>query len=253
MGENGNRSKGRLAVMLVVVALAAEVLVKYYSATVLQFLGGQTAAQMQKSYWSWVVRWFRDESTAIWLYPIISMKALPINTVNTFECLARWLPWLVCLILPARYAAKGGRGRILLPALFNLLVGAGVLCVALGERSGLCTWVHSIPFFLEGVFLLFASAALKQEQGGLSRALELLALLLAVLSPFVSAALTALTPGALATGGAYMTNMMKTAVQKFPQNYAACLWPLFKAFAFLLYALILHRPPEEKEVKERCP
>ena len=255
-----------LAVAVLIMGLAAEVLLKYETAVLTMTDSRLPPEENIQRQWRRVFTWFGDEAQPLYAVPIYSLKLmslLPYMTrgggtpgMGDYALYAlRWLPYLALFLLPVLYLRYRKKFMLLIPGIVSLLEAVQIVIVTatVNTASTNYTYYLAIPFFLEALLLLLMCVRLKKG-GGRHIGLGAAAAVLAILSPFMTAILFELA--GMLRSASHLAEATDTAynwgyhllreIRYFPHAYACSLWPVYKTFAFILYALILFSGEGEK-------
>lgn len=226
-----------ILLILFFAGMACEIGLKYWSAA----LAGGPA----KPAWYLTRRvliGFGDEATPIWLIPTVVlnwMMLLPRDAGAVMSYALRWMPYLVVFLFPA-FGALFRKKQI--PLIFCAILACietvGIVLAVLVRHYPMLTWFHAIPFAVELILLILACIALGANKKGFAITLGVFCVLFALISPTMSAVLAELRGSTLASGfplGPYL----RSVIRRLPLFAAVSAWPVFKAFAFLMYALLL--------------
>lgn len=186
-----------------------------------------------------VLSGFGDEATPIWLIPTVVLNWMMLLPRDVMSYALRWMPYLVVFLFPA-FGALFRKKQI--PLIFCAILACietvGIVLAVLVRHYPMLTWFHAIPFAVELILLILACIALGANKKGFAITLGVFCVLFALISPAMSAVLAELQGSMLASGfplGAYLRSVF----QRLPLFAAVSAWPVFKAFAFLMYALLL--------------
>ena len=190
-----------------------------------------------------ILRGFGDESIPLWAVPALLLNWMTIMPRTIAPYALRWLPYLVIFLLPVLCALLRKRALpLIICAVVNGIVAIGIVLVRLFARQPLLNVAVAIPFAVEALMLVLACIALGTKSKGFSIVLGVFCVLLALLSPVVSA-----TVAGFRTGNAphlvALGRFVFMQARRLPLSAATSQWPIYKAFAFLMYALILFVAP----------
>lgn len=238
-----------IAFLLFAAGLAAEVLFKYATAALTVVRADLPDQLNQEACWRRVLSLFGDESLSIWAFPVFGLRLMPLLISDRWMGLLRWLPYFIHFLLPVLYIPLRKKALLLIPAVFSLLQAVGILAVTAEGAVSISMYFtpfHAIPFAVEAILLFLMCFALGGDRKSLLRGLGTAAVAAALLSPLATAMLADLgsmirTASRMAESGAEYNwgYFLTRSIQYYPYNYAASKWPVFKAAAFGVYALIL--------------
>lgn len=238
MEQRKNRSMWILFLILLVLffaGMACEVALKYWNAAMMSHSADPAELITRRA-----IKGFGDEALPIWMIPSVVLKWMVLIPQNVWGYALRWIPYLVVFLLPAFGALMR---RKWIPLIFCAILAGietvGVLLVGIPmSKLSTLTWVHAIPFAIELILLILACIALGAKKKGFAITLGVFCALLALISPAVSALMAGLDANMFRNGfpiGAFLLSQ----IRRFPVCCATSFWPIFKAFAFLMYALLL--------------
>ena len=190
-----------------------------------------------------ILRGFGDEAIPLWAVPALLLNWISIMPRTVVPYAVRWLPYLVLFLLPVFCALFRKRAiPLIICAVVNGLVAIGIVLVRLFARQPLLHVATAIPFAVETLVLVLACIALGTKSKGFSIVLGVFCVLFALLSPAVSAAIAGMRMGG--SMQMYVTwRYVLVQIRRLPLSAAVSYWPIYKAFAFLMYALILFIAP----------
>ena len=187
-----------------------------------------------------LLRGFGEETAPVWAVPALLLYWIPWMPRQMILYALRWLPYLVVFLLPAFAALMRRKQILLIPCAVGAgFVSVGLVLVRLLARQPMVNVYAAIPFGIECVLLILACIALGAKKRGFAITVGVLFVLFALLSPAASALIGGLpTTGRLPAGypvGSYVWIQLR----RLPLSAAASQWPIFKTFAFVMYALLL--------------
>ena len=190
-----------------------------------------------------VLRGFGDESLPLWAVPSLLLNWMTIMPRTILPYALRWLPYLVIFLLPVFCALLRKKAwPLIICAAVNGCVAIGIVLVRFFARQPVINALTAIPFAVETLMLVLACIALGTKSKGFSIVLGVFCVLLALISPVVSATVAGFrmgnAPQFIALG-----RLILMQARRLPLSAAASQWPIYKTFAFLMYALILFVAP----------
>ena len=194
---------------------------------------------------------FGEEAIPLWMIPTTLLKWMLIMPREVGLFALRWLPYLILFLLPVFCALFRKRAiPLIVCAAVSGVTAIGIVLVRLLYPSPMVHVWTAIPFGIETLMLVLACIALGTKSKGFSIVLGVCCVLLALLSPMVSAAIAGLRIGN-PPAGYPVWQFLQVQARRLPLSAAVSYWPIFKAFAFLMYGLILFAAPSRfpKRVK----
>ena len=187
-----------------------------------------------------MLRAFGDETLPIWAVPSLLLYWMPIMPRELPLYALRWLPYLVTFLLPVFGALMRKKEiPLILCAIGAGFVSVGLVLVRLLSRQPYANAYAAIPFCVECILLILAAVALGAKKKGFAIALGVISVLLALLSPAASALLAGMSMGGGLPSGYPVNAYIFTQLHRLPLSAAVSQWPIYKSFAFLMYALLL--------------
>ena len=186
-----------------------------------------------------ILRGFGDEAVPLWAIPTMLLNWMLIMPRQIAPYALRWLPYLILFLLPVFCALFRKRAiPLIVCAAVSGVTAIGIVLVRLLSRNPLIHVWSAIPFAVETLVLVLACIALGTKSKGFSITLGVFCVLFALLSPAVSAAIAGIRMSTLPAGYP-IGQFLQMQVRRLPLSAAVSYWPIFKTFAFLMYALIL--------------
>lgn len=225
--------------ILFLIGLTCEFILKFVTALSVSHPGDPQNLVFRR-----VLNFFGDQATPLWLLPSAVLNWMTIYGKELLVHALRWLPYLVAFLLPVFCALFRNKALPLIPcAVLSGIAGAGVLLTCLFRNYPTFTYAHAIPFLLETLLLILACIALGTKKKAFCIILGVFFALFALLSIPATAAYAGMDAKLFKyfdRFGRYMLIRMRD----FPHGYATSMWPIHKAFAFVMYALILFVAPK---------
>ena len=189
-----------------------------------------------------IMAMFGDESIPIYTIPGFILNWMRIVPETPVENLLRWIPYLLIFALPILSSVIKRRSiPLIICCAFAAYEGVGILIARMYSKYVYFTYQHAVPFLVEAFVLLLACIALWTKKKGFSIAMGAVCVVLAILSPFVTTVLSGLTPQTNMMPGFQLGSYLNLKLSNL--TFYDSMWPIFKAFAFLMYALILFIAP----------
>ena len=185
-----------------------------------------------------VLRMFGDEALPLWAIPTMLLNWMLIMPREVGAYAARWIPYLCVFLLPVLCALIRRKSiPLIFCAIVSGIAALGVVLLRYLSPNPYISVYTAIPFGVETLLLILACIALGTKKKGFAVLIGVLCLLCMLLSPAASALLYRMsaTHSMHMPLRAYFSMMLRS----FPSTFAASQWPIFKTFAFLMYALIL--------------
>ena len=236
MERKRNKPMWILFLILLVIffaGMACEIGLKYWNAALTGHPADPAGLTTRR-----VLKAFGDQSLPIFLIPTVVlnwMTLMPRDAGAVVRYALRWLPYLVVFLLPA-FGALFRKKQI--PLIFcAVLAGVEMVGIILAKALAnyyLLTYQMAIPFAVELILLILACIALGAKKKGFAITLGVFSILFALISPAVSAVMAGMNAGAFRTGAALYSQL-----RWLPSYLATSMWPAFKTFAFVMYALLL--------------
>ena len=225
-----------LAVFLA--GMACEIVLKIIVANKMVPVGADSGFTLRKT-----MQLFGDETVPLWSLPILVLNWLRLMPTDTVVYALRWIPYLIVFLLPVLSSFIKRRWIPLLACgALALYEAVSILLTRMFSSYVYITYLHIVPFAVEAIVIALACTALGSRKKGFSITLGVVCAVLALLSPAVTVLLSGMTPQYLGREGfdifSYGIVRLKDVY-----SYASSSWPIFKAFAFLMYALILFIAP----------
>lgn len=221
------------------IGLAAETVLKY-----IEIRGTMRPEDPAYVLGNRLMRAFGDESVPIWSVPT-ALNWMLLIPRDPAQFALRWIPYLVAFLLPVFCALLPKRAiPLILCAIGAGFVGVGLAIEPLLASRPYSNLYAAIPFGIECLLLILACIALGAKKKGFAIALGVCAVLLALLSPAVSALLAGMSIGGGLPDGYPIRSYCFTQLRRLPLSAAVSQWPIHKTFAFVLYALILFTAPK---------
>ena len=239
MEQRKNKPMWILFLILLVIfiaGMACEIGLKYWNFAMMSRLGDPPEIITRR-----VLKAFGDEAAPIFLIPTAVlnwMTTIPLDG-GAVRYALRWLPYLFVFLLTA-FGALFRKKQI--PLIFcAVLAGLGMVGIVLARALAhypFLTYQHAVPFAIELILLILACIALGAKKKGFAITLGVFCILFALLSPAVSAVLAGVQGNTFRDGfpvGSYVFSQ----IRRLPVSAAVSYWPIYKTFAFIMYALLL--------------
>lgn len=180
-----------------------------------------------------ILRMFGDEALPLWAIPTMLLNWMLVMPHDVTAYALRWIPYLCAFLLPVLCALIRHKSiPLILCAIEAGIAAVGIVLIQFLTPHPYISVYVAIPFGAELLLLVLACIALGAKKKGLAVFTGILCLLCMLLSPVASVLLNKLLPGM--PWHAYFPFLLRHL-----EAYAASPWPIYKAFAFLMYALIL--------------
>lgn len=192
-----------------------------------------------------LARAFGDESLPVWAVPALLLNWIVLVPREPGTLLLRWIPYLIAFLLPVLCALLRKKEiPLILCAIGAGVVSIGLVLVRFFSARPYISVLAAVPFGIECLLLILASVAIGAKKKGFAITLGVIAFVLALLSPVVSAFFAGLTSGGSLPKGYPISAYISTQMRRFPLSAGTSLWPIYKAFAFVMYGLILVTAPK---------
>lgn len=194
--------------------------------------------------WNQILRGFGDEAVPLWAIPTLVLNWMSVMPRDNVEYALRWLPYLGLFLLPVLCALIPKRSiPLIICAVLNGIVAVGIVLVHFLSSTKLLYIYYAIPFAVETIVLIFASIALGKQRKGFSIVLGILCVLLALASPVISAGIHSIMQTLHVPKAPEIGRLLLIQARRLPLSAATSYWPVYKGFAFFMYALILFFAP----------
>ena len=241
MERQKNRPIWALLIILLIVFLigmACEILLKLFNVMM-----NTRMAERPEIIANLILRGFGDEAIPLWAIPALVLNWMSIMPRAILPYALRWLPYLILFLLPVLCAVLRHRAiPLIVCAVVSGITAVGIVLVRFVSRMPLINVYAAIPFAVETLMLVLACIALGVKKKGFAIVLGVFFVLLALASPAVSAVMAGMRANAL-PAGVPIGQFLKVQLKRLPLSAAVSYWPIFKTFAFLMYALILFVAP----------
>ena len=240
MEQRKNKPMWILFLILLIIffaGMACEIALKYWNVAMVSRPGDPATLMMRR-----VLKAFGDEAVPIWLLPSVVLKwmtIVPLDGGAVVRYALRWLPYLIVFLLTV-FGALFRKKQI--PLIFcAVLAGIGMVGIVLARALAhypMLNYQHAVPFAVELILLILACIALGAKKKGFAITLGIFCILFALISPAVSAVLAG-AQGNTFRDGFPVGSFLFMQIRRLPLSAGTSPWPIYKAFAFLMYALLL--------------
>lgn len=188
-----------------------------------------------------VLQSFGNESLPLWTLPTLVLNWMLIQPKNVYLYAIRWLPYVVLLCMPILSTLMRKREiPLIVCAVIAFYEAVGILLTRMYAHIVVFTYVDLLPFLLEAILLLLAIIALGTKKKGFAITLGILFAIFAVLSPFITAMIAGIYPSMMIGDRVQrIPSQLWIQLRNMPITCAVSNWPIYKAFAFLMYALVM--------------
>lgn len=191
-----------------------------------------------------ILRGFGDEAIPLWAIPTLVLNWMSVMPRNSVICALRWLPYLGLFLLPVLCALIRKQSiPLIICAAVNGIVAVGIMLVHFSSSTRLLHIYYAVPFMVEAVVLILACIAIGSQSKGFSIFLGIVCVLLALFSPVISAGIHTTMQTLHIPNGPSIGRLLLMQARRLPLSAATSYWPIYKAFVFFMYALILFFVP----------
>lgn len=242
MEKRNNRPIWGLFIILLIIFLIG--MTFEFTIKVINVMMSTRAADRPEIIVNQVLRGFGDESIPLWAFPALGLNWMSIMPREVGRYALRWIPYLCIFFLPVLCALIPKRSiPLIICAVVNGLVAIGLGLVHLFSKNPMLNAYIAIPFAAESLMLVLACIAIGTKSKGFSIVLGVFCILFMLASPAVSAGAAAIMRTLSAPKGSQIWRFLQVQVRRLPLSAAVSYWPIYKTFAYLMYALILFVVP----------
>lgn len=223
-------------IVLFVLGMLAEIALKYF-AVPLRVNMPEVSAEVYRNN---ILMQFSTEEIPLYALPSIMLAWMQLMPRNVWAYAIRWLPYLVLFLMTAFSGLFRGRGRAVVPficAFVALYEGISMIIVDAGTKYPQFSFYYAVPFIVEFILLTIGCSGIVARSRRITVTAGVIFLIIAPLSAVTTAIITEAGMG-LSLPGFPIRVMLANAIKNFPVAYAASQWPIFKAFAFVMYGLL---------------
>lgn len=226
-----------LLIVLFVLGMAAEIVLKY--AAVPPRVNMPEVPH--EVYRNMVLSQFGAEAFPFYALPALVLSWMSIQPRELLIYALYWLPYAVLFLLPVFGALARGRGRgvpLILCALAALYEGLSLIIASTVSNYYGFSVYTAIPFLVEFFILIIGCVGVFGRNRSLAVTAGVVFLALVPVSVFITPVIAELS-AFLSLPGYPLKTFVVNAIKFFPVTYAQSHWPIFKAFAFAMYGLLL--------------